>query len=204
MNIAKEELETISSFCKKYHLYLYLDGARLGSALTASSNTLQLSDYAQLTDAFYIGGTKNGALLGEALVISNPDLQSNFRFSMKQKGALLAKGRLIGIQFLELFKNKLYFEIGTQANEMATLLKQGLIALNFSFLVDSDTNQLFPIFPNTLIEYLQKRFSFLVWKKYSDSDSVVRLVTSFSTTRQDICELLSAIIQFKEKDALHY
>ena len=200
---SKEELETLSNFCKKYHLYLYVDGARLGSALTASSNTLQLSDYARLTDAFYIGGTKNGALLGEALVISNPNLQPHFRFSMKQKGALLAKGRIIGIQFSELFKNRLYFEIGTQANEMATLLKQGLIALNFSFLVDSETNQLFPIFPNTLIEYLQKRFSFLVWKKYNDSDSVVRLVTSFSTTRQDICELLSAIIQFKEKDALH-
>lgn len=201
---SKEELRILSNLCKKYHLYLYVDGARLGSALTAASNTLQLSDYAHLTDAFYIGGTKNGALIGEALVLSNPDLQPHFRFSMKQKGALLAKGRIIGIQFSELFKNKLYFEIGEQANEMATLLKQGLTTLNVSFLVDSQTNQLFPIFSNELIEYLQKRFSFLIWEKYSDSDSVVRLVTSFSTTRQDIYELLSAIIQFKEKDVLHY
>lgn len=199
---SKEELEIISNFCKKNQLYLYVDGARLGSALVAPSNTLQLSDYARLTDAFYIGGTKNGALFGEALVISNPNLKEHFRFSMKQKGALLAKGRFLGIQFSELFQNHLYFKIGTEANNMAHLLKDGLITLNFSFLVNSDTNQLFPIFPNNLIDYLHQRFTFLIWDTYDELHSVVRLVTSYSTTRQDVYELLSAIIQFQEKDAL--
>lgn len=199
---SKQELERLSHFCQDHQLYLYLDGARLASALTAPSNTLQLSDYAHLTDAFYIGGTKNGALFGEALVISNPLLQDCFRFSMKQKGALLAKGRLLGIQFAELFQNQLYFKIGQEANSMAQLLKEGLSTLNFPFLVDSDTNQLFPIFPNSLIDYLHQRFTFLVWDTYDESHSIIRLITSFSTTRQDIYEFLSSIIQFQEKDAL--
>lgn len=199
---SKQELEKLSNFCQEHQIYLYLDGARLGSALTASSNSLQLSDYARLTDAFYIGGTKNGALFGEALVISNPLLQDCFRFSMKQKGALLAKGRLLGIQFSELFQNQLYFKIGQEANNMAHLLKEGLTTLDFPFYVNTDTNQLFPIFPNSLIDYLQQRFTFLVWDSYTDSHSIIRLVTSFSTTRQDIYEFLSSIIQFQEKDAL--
>ncbi len=198
----KVELESLFSFCHEHGIYLYLDGARLGSALTASSNTIELSDYARLTDAFYIGGTKNGALFGEALVVNNETLQHQFYLSMKQKGALLAKGRLLGIQFIELFKHNLYFTIGQAANEMANLLKEGLKTLNFSFLVETETNQLFPIFPNSLIDYLHKRFNFLVWETYNDTHSVVRLITSYVTTRQDIYEFLSAIIQFKEKNAL--
>ena len=121
---------------------------------------------------------------------------------MKQKGALSAKGRLLGIQFAELFQNQLYFKIGQEANSMAQLLKEGLSTLNFPFLVDSDTNQLFPIFPNSLIDYLHQRFTFLVWDTYDESHSIIRLITSFSTTRQDIYEFLSSIIQFQEKDAL--
>lgn len=194
---SKYELESISRFCKKHQLYLYVDGARLGSALAAPSNTLQLSDYARLTDAFYIGGTKNGALFGEALIISNPNLKDNFCFSMKQKGALLAKGRLLGIQFLELFKNDLYTRIGKEANEMAKLLKEGLIKLNFLFLVNSETNQLFPIFPNDLIHYLSQQFTFLVWDNYDENHSIIRLITSYSTTKEDVEKFLQAIITFQ-------
>lgn len=197
---SKSELVNLSHFCKKNGLYLYVDGARLGSALAATSNTLKLSDYARLTDAFYIGGTKNGALFGEALIISSPNLKENFRFSMKQKGALLAKGRLLGIQFLELFKDNLYTTIGKDANEMAKLLKQGLIELNFKFLVNSETNQLFPIFSNDLINYLKQKFTFLVWDNYDENHSIVRLITSYSTTKEDIEELLQAIITFQTQN----
>lgn len=200
---SKKELEALFNFCHQHEMYLYLDGARLGSALAASSNTMKLSDYAKLTDAFYIGGTKNGALFGEALVINHPSLQHQFYLSMKQKGALLAKGRSLGIQFIELFRQNLYFTIGQEANEMAQLLKEGLKTLNFSFLVETETNQLFPILPNSLIDYLHQRFNFLIWQAYDDTHSVVRFITSYVTTKQDVYELLSAIIQFKEKNALH-
>ena len=120
---SKADLEDISSFCKENNLILFMDGARLGAALCSDKNDLQLSDIGRLTDAFYIGGTKNGALLGEALVICKESLKEDFRFHMKQKGALLAKGKVLGIQFLELFKGDLYFQLATHANKMASALR---------------------------------------------------------------------------------
>jgi threonine aldolase len=180
----KDELESLNDFCRKNKLLLFVDGARLGSALTSVENDLDLSDLGRLTDAFYIGGTKNGALFGEALVICNDLLKDDFRFHIKQKGALLAKGRLLGIQFLELFKNDLFFYLANHANDMAYRLDDGIRSLDYKFLIDSPTNQLFPIFPNEIINELSKKYSFMVWSKIDEDHSAIRLVTSWAT-RQD-------------------
>lgn len=177
----KSELEQISRFCKENNLFLFLDGARLGSALCSEENDLELSDLVSLVDAFYIGGTKNGALIGEALVICRDSLKEDFRFHMKQKGALLAKGRLLGIQFLELFRDNLYFELAQNANKMAGLLRDEISKAGLKFLADSPSNQIFPILPNKLITELQKNYSFIVWSEVDADNSVVRLVTSWAT-----------------------
>jgi threonine aldolase len=142
---SRQELTELRSFCDDRGLVLYVDGARLGSALCVPETGLDLAGMAQLTDAFYIGGTKCGALIGEALVIRPPSLKQDFRFHLKQKGALLSKGRLLGIQFLELFRDDLYFQLARHANRMAGLLKNALEAFGFGFLTDSPTNQIFPI-----------------------------------------------------------
>jgi threonine aldolase len=181
----KNELEQISLFCRKNNLLLFMDGARLGSALSSEENDLKLSDFGTLVDAFYIGGTKNGALIGEALVICRDSLKEEFRFHMKQKGALLAKGRLLGIQFLELFRDNLYFELAEHANKMAGLLKDGIIKEGFRFLTHSPSNQIFPILPNGLITELQKKYSFYVWEKVDEDNSAIRLVTSWAT-KEDV------------------
>lgn len=180
----KSELEQLSSFCRENNLILYMDGARLGSALCSDGNDLELSDLGRLTDAFYIGGTKNGALLGEALAICKESLKEDFRFFMKQKGALLAKGRVLGIQFLELFKDDLYFDLARHANKMAGLLSREIESMGYKLLIHSPSNQIFPILPNKVIEKLQEKFSFYVWSKVDDDNSSIRLVTSWAT-RED-------------------
>lgn len=180
----KEELKELHQCCTENNLFLFLDGARLGCALCAEENDLTLTDLASLVDAFYIGGTKNGALLGEALVICNPSLKEDFRFHMKQKGALLAKGKLLGIQFLELFKDDLYFSLAKHANQMASLLRDGITKAGYPFLTDSPSNQLFPILPNWLIKTLEKSYSFYVWSQVDADHSAIRLVTSWAT-RED-------------------
>lgn len=182
----KQELKDISEVCKKNNLYLYLDGARLGSALSSVSNDMTLADISSLVDIFYIGGTKNGALLGEAIVINNEKLNENFRFHLKQRGALLAKGRVLGIQFLELFKNDLYFDLSKRANEMASKLIAGILEQGYKFLTDSSTNQIFPIFPNALIEKLKELYGFYVWSKIDDENSSIRLVTSWATKQEAV------------------
>ena len=178
---SKAELKDLSIFCRKNNLYLYLDGARIGSALTAKNNDLTLSDICSLTDIFYIGGTKNGALLGEAIVIVNKDLQKEFRRHLKQRGALLAKGRVLGAQFLELFKNDLFFELAKNANDYAGMLSRGIAKLGYKFLTDSSTNQIFPIFPNSVIDKLSKDYGFYTWSKVDENRSSIRLVTSWAT-----------------------
>jgi len=187
----KEELEQLSRVCKMKNLFLYVDGARLGSALCSAENDMGLSDVARLADAFYIGGTKNGALIGEALIICRDLLKEDFRFHMKQKGALLAKGRLLGIQFLELFKDNLYFDLAKHANAMAALLKTAIAGSGYTFLTHSPTNQIFPILPNWLIQTLQKKYSFYIWSKIDDDYSVIRLVTSWATKE----EMVAAFIE---------
>ena len=180
----KEELQEISDYCKRIGLLLFLDGARLGSALMAKGNNVTLNDLARLTDAFYIGGTKNGALMGEALVICNDSLKEDFRYFIKQKGGLLAKGRIISLGFIELFKGNLFFELAAHANQMAQKLTKGIEAAGYNFLTTSSTNQIFPIFPNTVIEQLRQVYDFSVWEKIDEEHTAVRLVTSWATKEE--------------------
>ncbi len=184
------ELQEISTFCKKNKLFLYLDGARLASALSSKYNDLSLEKIAQLVDAFYIGGTKNGALFGEAIVIINKDLQSNFRFYLKQKGALLAKGRILGIQFLELFKNDLYWTLAEHANKMALKLAEGIKKLGHEFLLNPETNQIFPILPENAIQELAKKYEFYIWHKVDNNKACIRLVTSWATKEEAVDSFL--------------
>lgn len=192
----KKELEQISSICREHHLFLFVDGARLGSALCSAENDLELSDFTSLVDAFYIGGTKNGALIGEALVICNNYLKEDFRFHMKQKGALLAKGRLLGIQFLELFKDDLYFDLAKHANRMADLLREEISKAGFKFLVRSSSNQIFPILPKRLITALQKNYEFYIWSDIDKDNSAVRFVTSWATKEDSVLAFLSDFRKF--------
>jgi len=187
----KNELKALYDFCKKQNLLLYLDGARLGAALTSSKNDMSLADISAFTDVYYIGGTKNGALLGEAVVINNDSLKEDFRFNMKQKGALLAKGRLIGIQFYELFKDNLYFKSAEHANKAASKLTEAFKNAGYQFFSEPVTNQIFPILPNALIDKLHKKYDFYVWKKINKTHSVVRLVCSWATKVKDVDEFIN-------------
>jgi threonine aldolase len=186
----KGELQELSRFCREKNLYLYLDGARLGSALCSEENDLDLPELARLVDAFYIGGTKCGALIGEALVICRDALKDDFRYHLKQKGALLAKGRVLGLQFRELFRDDLYFDLARHANAMASLLKKGITAAGFGFMTPSPSNQLFPVLPNGLITKLQEKYSFHVWEKIDADHSAIRLVTSWATDEAAVRALI--------------
>ena len=191
---SKSELVSLRKTLDRHNMYLYMDGARLGSALTSARNTdLSLEDLPVLCDAFYIGGTKNGFLFGEALVIVNPALKEDFRFIIKQKGGLLAKGRLLSIQFEVMFKNNLYFDLAKRTNELAEILRKGITEKGYSFLVDSPTNQLFPIFPNALVDKLEENYFFYRWCPYDKEHSVIRLVTSFTSTEDEINQFLMDI-----------
>ena len=192
----KSELKALSNVCRKNSLLLYMDGARLGSALMSEDNDLSMSDIADLVDAFYIGATKNGALMGEALVISNSSLTEDFRYNIKQRGGLLAKGRLLGIQFEELFRENLYFELADHANKMAYLLREGFLSLGYPFMTQPSSNQLFPILPNKLIEKLEKEFSFYRWKKTDDEHSSIRLVTSWATDEDQVHRFIELLKEF--------
>ena len=182
----KHELVKLKDFCTQNNLILYMDGARLGSALCSFENDIELNDLPELLDAFYIGGTKNGALLGEALIICNNNLKEDFRYLMKQRGALLAKGRIIGVQFLELFKDNLYFDLARHANKMAEILKNELSQLKVTFLIDSYSNQIFPILAHNYIKELQKKYSFYIWQKIDSECAAIRIITSWATKEEDI------------------
>jgi threonine aldolase len=182
----KAELAAIHHICKANGLLLFMDGARMGSALTCKANDLELSDIAELVDVFYIGGTKNGALLGEALIICKEELKADFRYSIKQRGALMAKGFVVGIQFEALFQDNLFFELGAHANEMAQEIASILSKNGYSFYAEPITNQLFPILPNALLAKLEKEFLFSVQKKIDDDNSAIRFVTSWATTAKSV------------------
>lgn len=179
-----EELKNISQCCRKNKLLLFMDGARLAAALCSEDNDLTLADVAQLTDVFYIGGTKNGALLGEAVVINNPALQEGFSFHLKQRGALLAKGRILGIQFQTLFSNQLFYQLATHANACAKTIAQAAIEAGYSFLTKPQTNQLFIILPYDKIKKLQEKYAFYVWKKMDEDRACIRVVTSWATDKK--------------------
>lgn len=177
----KSELEALSKFCKEKDMFLFMDGARLGSALCTSDCDLTMKDIARLTDVFYIGGTKNGALLGEAIVITNDSLKIDFPFHIKQRGAMLAKGRLLGIQFYTLFEDDLFFELAKHANKMAAKLKDALIENGYDLLINTTSNQIFPILPNALISKLKEKYRFHIWEKVDDDYSAVRWICSWAT-----------------------
>ncbi|MCL1527289.1 beta-eliminating lyase-related protein [Xanthomonas nasturtii] len=185
----RAELDALSRFCRANDLLLYLDGARLGAALTADGNDLDLPTIAALTDAFYIGGTKNGALLGEALVIVNPALQADLRYLIKQRGALLAKGMVLGSQFAALFEDGLFFELAAHANAMAQRLRAGLLAAGAHFTSDSPTNQQFIAVSAQHAVQLAQGYDFERWEMRADGSHTIRFVTSWATTSEAVDRL---------------
>ena len=189
----KAELEALSHICRRTGLFLFLDGARLGAALTSSANDLTMADIAALTDVFYIGGTKNGALFGEAVVILNPVLDEDFRYMIKQRGGMLAKGWLLGIQFETLFTDGLFYEMASHATAMADKLRKGLEEKGVSFYSQSVSNQLFPIFSDETIARLSKDFSFNIQARMDESHQAIRLVTSWATKEEAVDAILAAL-----------
>lgn len=187
----KKELEDLRAVCDECGMYLYLDGARLGYGLSAEDNDLDLEIIAKNCDVFYIGGTKVGALFGEAIVICNVDLQEDFRYIMKQKGGMLAKGRLLGLQFRELFKDGLYFTMSNHAIRLAMRLKNGLAERGYKFLLDSTTNQQFVIVPDKKLEKLKEKYVYTYQERYDEKNSVIRLCTSWATKEENVEALLS-------------
>lgn len=189
----RAELASLRAVCDELGLYLFLDGARLASALTCPENDMTLADLAALTDAFYIGGTKNGMLIGEALVITNDALKADFRYIMKQRGGMLAKGWLIGMQFEILLQDGLYFENARHANAMAARLREGLAAAGCRFVADSPTNQIFPILPRAAADTLAEEFSFECWGAGDEAFQPIRLVCSWATKQEDVDAFLSRL-----------
>lgn len=190
---SKNELEELYKFSRALNLYLFIDGARLGSALMSDGCDLTLKDYSRLSDAYYIGGTKNGAMFGEALVINQEEMKRDFRYSMKQRGALMAKGRFLGIQFKTLFEDDLYFELAKSANKMAKKLQDGIKDLGYDLLIESYTNQIFPILPIDIIEILEKNYLFYRWGVESKGTCPVRLITSWATKEFHIDNFLDQL-----------
>ncbi|MBH1958955.1 MAG: aminotransferase class I/II-fold pyridoxal phosphate-dependent enzyme [Flavobacteriia bacterium] len=192
-----QELRDLYSFCQDKNLILFMDGARLGPALTAETNDISFANIAKYTDVFYLGGTKNGALIGEAIVITNSGLQDEFGFHLKQKGAMLAKGRLLGIQFQELLADNLYFELAEHANQQAMKIKEALLEKDCTFLSETFTNQIFPILSKNHISQLSDRFDFYVWKKINDESSAVRIITSWATSDEIVNDFINEIKNLK-------
>ncbi len=187
------ELTDISRACRDTGLYLFVDGARLGYGLTAQGNDVTLEDLARLTDVFYIGGTKVGALFGEAVVISNPELKQDFRYMIKQHGGMLAKGRLLGVQFEALLEDDLYFTVAAHANRLADKIRDCLGELNYPLLVPGVTNQIFPILPDALLEKLSRDFVFCEQERVDETHRAVRFCTSWATREEAVDALCTAL-----------
>ena len=189
----KKELEEIAAICKKWDLYFYLDGARLGYGLGVSNSDVTLPLLGELCDVFYIGGTKVGALFGEAVVITNLQLMKDFRYIIKQNGGMLAKGRLLGVQFQRMFEDDLYLQMGRHGIEMANVLREGLKTCGLSFLIDSPTNQIFPVFEDAIIEELKKDYDFSYQQRMDEQHSAVRFCTCWATKEEDVSALINKI-----------
>jgi threonine aldolase len=187
----KQELQALRQVCDENELYLYCDGARLACAMAVTGTTF--ADYAATCDAFTIGGTKNGLLFGEALVITNPALMPHFRRCLKQQGAMLAKGRLLGVQYCAALEDGLYLRLAQDSMKAATRLDAGLRALQLPLLIDSPSNQLFPILPNAVIEQLEKQVSFEIWGPVDENSSAIRFVTAWHTTGEEVDALLDIL-----------
>ena len=193
----KDELAALYAECQKYGLYLYIDGARLGYGLAATDNDLTLPELAKLCDAFYIGGTKCGALFGEATVITNPIFKEDFMTIMKQCGSVLAKGRMLGIQFEVLFSDGLYYRICKRGTQLAMQVKAALLAQKIPLVTDSTTNQLFVVFPPALYEQISKHFILSYGYKTEKGDIVARICTGWATKAEQIDKLCRIITDYK-------
>ena len=213
---SKKELEDLSDVCRKNRLYLFIDGARLGYGLAAADNDVTLHDLTTLSDVFYIGGTKQGALFGEAVVITHPHLQEDFRYFIKQKGGMLAKGRLLGLQFEALlgerfsqtddaaliitnpvhakeFNATLYMQLASHADALADKLRSAIKNAGYPFLVESRTNQIFPIMPDTVLDKLREKYSFSYERRMDAEHSAIRFCTSWATTEANVDALIADI-----------
>lgn len=190
---SKTELEQISAVCRKAGLFLFVDGARCGYGLMAQGNDVMLPDLAALTDVFYIGGTKVGAMFGEAVVIVNPALKKDFRYFIKQHGAMLAKGRLLGIQYEVLFTDHLYEKIALHADDLAIRIRHAFEKHNVSMLYDSVTNQQYPVLTDTELAAFSEKYAFSFWCKTDDTHSAVRVCTSWATKEEVVDELIRDI-----------
>ena len=182
------ELKKLYAYCQNNDLLLFIDGARMAMALTAPDNDLSLEELSHACDAFYFGGTKCGALMGEAVVMVNDLFKEEFKYHLKQRGAMLAKGRAIGVQFEALFSDGLIFKLAEHSNRMAARMVDALRNVGFEFLTPPQTNQLFPVLPDSLIASLQEKYDFLVWEQVDGGYSVVRLVTSWATPESIVDE----------------
>lgn len=189
----KKELGALYDVCRQNGIPLFVDGARLGYGLMSPKSDFDLRELASMCDVFYIGGTKVGALFGEAVVITNPALGKDFRYMIKQRGGMLAKGRLLGIQFEELFRDGLYFEISAHAIKLAMKIKNALSDLGYEFLFESYTNQQFPIFDDEKLKKLSEKYTFCFWQKVDQNTSAVRICTSWATKPEDVDALIDDI-----------
>lgn len=190
---SSDELQAIRKVCDKYSLPLFVDGARLGYGLCSPECDITLPQLARLADVFYIGGTKVGALFGEAVVIASDALKRDFRYSIKQHGGMLAKGRLLGLQFATLFTDDLYFSISRHAIGEAMRIRAALQAKGIGFLIDSPTNQQFPIFTNQQVEALSKEFLLSAWQRIDDGHIAMRICTSWATNTENVDLLIQSI-----------
>ncbi|MBR2937690.1 MAG: aminotransferase class I/II-fold pyridoxal phosphate-dependent enzyme [Oscillospiraceae bacterium] len=192
------ELEALSALCKEKGLYLYVDGARMGYGLAAKDNDITLPDYARLCDAFYIGGTKVGAMFGEAVVIPNPSIAEDFRYLIKQRGGMLAKGWLLGLQFEALFEDDLYMRISAHADKLADQIRKTLADLGYALYLPGTTNQVFVTLPDSLLSELGKEFTFATWEKADENSTTVRFCTSWATAQENVDKLCSALVRLSK------
>lgn len=190
----KAELEALYGVCRKYGLYLFVDGARLAYGMAAAGNDVDFAALAANCDVFYIGGTKVGALFGEAVVILNEELKKDFRYNIKQRGGMLAKGRLLGIQFAELLRDGLYLELGAHADRLADKIRSACEKKGYPFLVPNTTNQVFPVVPDVVLDKWRERFGFAYQCRVDESHSAVRFCTSWATRQENVDELVKAIL----------
>ncbi len=194
------QLKDLHDACRRNGLFLYVAGARLGCALCSPACDIAVSDLAEFADVFTVGGTKQGALFGEAVVICHPALKPNFRYMMKRSGAMLAKGRLLGIQFGELMRGGLYFELAQHAVDQAMRIREALRAARIPLMVDSLSNQLFPILTDRQIKSLEKDFAFTVWDRLDERRTVVRFCTSWHTPEEATDALIAAIRKLEREE----
>lgn len=191
----RQELEEIYSACRECGMYLFVDGARLGYALASPENDIDLKTLADNCDVFYIGGTKGGAMFGEAVVILNEALKEDFRYLIKQRGGMLAKGWLLGIQFSELLRDGLYFELAKKADKLAFDIRDALVKAGYSMYSESPTNQQFVILPDDVIERLSEKYVLSYQERYDERSSVVRICTSWATKEENVREFIGDILR---------